>query len=265
MAAKYIAIFVTKIKNLLAYRTNIALKLFRPILMTVAIGSLWWVLFQLNDGQDIGGFNKQSFVIYLLVIRFIAVFSPGGASIAEMNEEICTGNITMRLVRPMHYLVWLFFRNLPIPLISGVIGLLLVSVFAVWFDAIVPTGWQAVLFIFSVMATIIIQYAFYQGIGILSFWIYQINSVERFYKMTSTLFSGEMVPLTLFPPIMYQTLLYSPFASLAFVPGGIYIGLFETKQALILVLNQFAWGAVLWTLVIWVYSKGLRKFEAQGG
>ena len=83
--------------------------------------------------------------------------------------------------------------------------------------------------------------------------------------MTSTLFSGEMMPLTLFPQVMYQTLLYSPFASLAFIPGGIYIGLFDTKSAAMLVLNQYAWAVVLWVLVIWVYGKGLRKFEAQGG
>ena len=264
LAAKYRVVFLTRIKNLFEYRTNIMLKLVRPLIMTAAIGALWLVLFDFNDGQSIGGFTRQSFIVYLLTIRFIAVFSPGGASIAEMNEEICTGNITMRLVRPIHYLIWLFARNLPIPFFSGVVGLILVTLLARLFGAETPTGWHALLFIASVLATVVTQYAFYQGIGILSFWIYEIFSVERFYKLVSSILSGELIPLTLFGTAV-GVLQYLPFASLAFVPGGIYIGLFPLREACSLVAVQYAWAIALWALVIWTYHHGLKKFEAQGG
>jgi len=265
MAAKYFMVFLTRIKNLLEYRTNIILKLVRPLIMTAAIGSLWLVLFRINNDQPIGGFTKSSFIVYLITIRFIAVFSPGGASISEMNEEICTGNITMRLVRPIHYLIWLFFRNLPVPLVSGVIGLFLVTLITRLLGAVSPSGWHAVLFVCSVVCTIFIQYAFYQGIGILSFWIYEIQSIERFFKMASSLLSGEMIPLTLFPLAIQNGLYFLPFASLAFIPGGIYVGIFTLQKAAILVLSQVVWAVLLWTLVIWTYARGLRKFEAQGG
>jgi ABC-2 type transport system permease protein len=265
LAAKYFMVFMTRVKNLLEYRTNILLKLVRPVIMTAAIGSLWLVLFKINDNQPIGGFTKASFIVYLITIRFIAVFSPGGASISEMNEEICTGNITMRLVRPIHYLIWLFFRNLPVPLVSGMIGLCLVTLITRCIGAVSPSGWQALLFICSVTCTIFIQYAFYQGIGILSFWIYEVHSVERFYKMAATLLSGEMIPLTLFPLAIQNGLYFLPFASLAFIPGGIYVGIFTLHKAIILVLSQLLWAILLWSLVIWIYARGLRKFEAQGG
>ena len=45
LAVKYWVVFLTKIKNLLEYRTNILLKLIRPLIMTAAVGSLWLVLF----------------------------------------------------------------------------------------------------------------------------------------------------------------------------------------------------------------------------
>jgi len=265
MAAKYFMVFLTRIKNLFEYRTNILLKLIRPVIMTLAIGSLWLVLFKINDNRPIGGFTKESFIVYLITIRFIAVFSPGGASIAEMNEEICTGNIIMRLVRPIHYLVWLFFRNLPVPLVSGVIGLTLVTILTRLFSTVAPSGWFVPLFICSVILTIFIQYAFYQGIGILSFWIYEIHSVERFYKMAAGLLSGEMIPLTLFPLAIQNGLYFLPFASLAFIPGGIYVGIFTLHKAMVLVASQAVWAVLLWSIVIWTYGRGLRKFEAQGG
>jgi len=265
LAVKYWVVFLTKIKNLLEYRTNILLKLIRPLIMTAAVGSLWLVLFEFNDQKPIGGFTRQSFIMYLLVIRFIAVFSPGGASIAEMNEEITTGNFTMRLVRPLHYLVWLFFRNLPIPLVSGCFGLVLITIIAKIFNAVTPTGPHAWLFVASVLATILVQYAIYQGIGILSFWIYEIHSIERLYKITSSMLSGELVPLSLFGPVAQSVLQVLPFATLAFIPGGIYIGFFNADEAARLVAVQFTWVFILWTLVIWIYNKGLKRFEAQGG
>ena len=99
----------------------------------------------------------------------------------------------------------------------------------------------------------------------LYFWIYEIHSVERFYVMATNLLSGGMIPLTLFPLAIQNALYFLPFASLAFIPGGIYVGIFTLKKAIILVLSQLVWALLLWSLMLWTYSRGLRKFEAQGG
>ena len=262
---KYTIIFLTQIKNLLAYRMNIMLKLVRPLLMTAAIAALWHVLFRIKGENNIGGFTYESFIIYLLTVRFIAVFSPGGASIQEMNEEIRTGNITMRLVRPMHYMLWLFLRNLPVPLTSGIIGIAMVSILAYFLGADVPTGYRSVLFFFSVIATVLIQYAFYQGIGILSFWIYEINSIERLYKSISTLLSGEFVPLALFGSgsLFLQ---FTPLAALAHIPGTIFTNnIISLEMATWQVVSQYVWAIIMWSGLIKLYCMGLKKFEAQGG
>lgn len=266
LAGKYGAVFLSRLKNLAEYRVNFWLKLVRPLVMTAAVGSLWLVLFRVCGREEIGGFTRESLIIYILIIRFIAVFSPGGACIAEMNEEIRTGNLTMRLVRPTHYLIWLFFRNLPVPLVSGVVGLGLVTVFARLIDASVPTGLSAVLFVASVLAAIVTQYAIFQGLGILSFWIYDVFPLERFYRTLAQILSGEMIPLTVFGPAIQGVLQFLPFASLAFIPGGIYTGdIFDMPTAIKLIAGQYFWAVLLWLLVLWGYKAGLRKFEAQGG
>ena len=265
LAGKYGAVFLSRLKNLAEYRVNFWLKMVRPLVMAAAVGSLWLVLFRISGREVIGGFTRTSFVIYLLTIRFIAVFSPGGACISDMNEEIRTGNLAMRLVRPTHYLVFLFFRNLPVPLVSGVVGLGLVTVFARVIGASVPAGWSAILFVVSVLATIMTQYAIFQGLGILSFWIYDVFPLERFYRTINGLLSGEMIPLTVFGPSVQGVLQFLPFASLAFIPGGIYTGIFSMRMAIMLVASQYFWAVVLWLLVLRSYKGGLRKFEAQGG
>jgi len=265
LAGKYFIVFLTQIKNLAEYKVNITLKLIRPLIMTLAVGSLWWVLFEVTGRETIGKFSRLSFVIYLLTIRFIAIFSPGGTSITNINEEIRTGNITMRLVRPIHYLLWLFCRNLPIPLVCGVTGVFFVTILSIGLGGPVPRGWLGCCFVFSVLGTILIQYAIYQGIGILSFWIYEVFPLERFYVTVNRILSGELIPLTLFGATAQEILQYLPFACLAFIPGGIFTGIFTAEQAALLVTRQFGWAAVLWIAVIFLYRKGLRKYEAQGG
>ncbi len=265
MAAKYIIIFITQMKNLAEYRVNFWLKLIRPVVMTAAVGSLWMVLFRVSGRETIGGFSRTSFIIYLLTIRFIAVFSPGGRCITDINEEIRTGNLTMRLVRPIHYLIWLFFRNLPVPLISGTTGIVLVSVLAVSINAPTPAGLMVPLFVASIIATIMTQYAIFMGIGILSFWVYDVFPLERFYRMINNLLSGEMVPLTIFSPAVRHILQFLPFASLAFIPGGIFTGIFTPKESLTLVGSQYFWAITLWVILLSLYDRGIKKFEAQGG
>jgi len=265
LAGKYGAVFRTQWKSLLEYKMNIWLKLVRPLVMVAAMGALWMVVFSVTGRERIGGLDRESFVLYLLVIRYVAVFSPGGASIAEMNEEIRTGNIMMRLVRPVHYLVWLFARNLPVPLFSGLVGLGALTGLAWLTGAHVPSGWQAGLFVLSVAGAVMVQYAIFQGIGVLSFWMYEVFPIERFYRTVGSLLSGEMVPLTVFGESARWVLQFLPFATVAFIPGGIYTGMFGAGEAAMLVGCQFAWGAVLWTVVVWLYNRGLQKFEAQGG
>lgn len=265
VADKYIAAFWVQVKNILAYRVNVLLKLIRPVLMTVVMASFWVLVFSITGREEIGGFTVASFIVYLLIVRFIASLSPGTAAIWTMNEEIRTGNLVMRLVKPIHYLPWLFSRSLAIPLASGVIGIIAVYVCALTLGVASPNGWFIPLFIVSVVATVLLQYAIYQGLGLLSFWIYEIWSVERLYTSLRTILSGEFVPLTLFSAGVQNILQFLPFASLAFIPAGIFVGLFSMRLAAVLVLTQFFWAMIFWMVASYIYRKGLQKFEAQGG
>ena len=262
---KYFVLFITQLKNLLEYRMNISLKLVRPILMTAIVGSLWMVLFRLSGKDTIGGFTRDNFIIYILIVRFIAVFSPGARAIGDMNEEIRTGNLVMRLVRPVHYLKWIVARSLAVPLVSGAIGIACVSIFASYTGAQLPHGPMLVLFLLSVGATILTQYAYYMGIGTLSFWVYEVMPIERFARALTNILSGDMLPLTIFGDTARSILQLLPFASLAFNPAGIYTGQFTLKMAALVVAVQYFWAILLWLGVARLYKAGLKKFEAQGG
>ena len=262
---KYLTIFTTQVKNLVEYRVNISLKLLRPLLMTAIAGALWMVLFRLSGKDTIGGFNRQNFIIYILIVRFISVFSPGHRAIAEMNEEIRNGNLVMRLVKPLNYIKWIVARSIAIPLVSGFIGIACVSVFAHFSGGHFPPLKNLILFIVSIIATIVTQYAHYMLIGTLSFWVYDIMPIERFTRSITNILSGDLLPLTIFGDTARQVLQLLPFASLAFNPAGIYTGQFTTKMALITITSQYFWAIALWIIVVKLYNAGLKKFEAQGG
>lgn len=264
MAGKYLTVFFTQVKNILEYKTNLMLKLLRPILMAFIVVSVWFVLFTIKGEEVIAGFTLESFIVYILIVRYLFSFSPGAGSLVEMNKEIRKGDISMRLVKPLHYIPWIFARNAPIPIVSGSIGIMLVSIGAILFGAPTPTGWYIPLFICAVLITTLLHYAIYLGMGIASFWIYEIFPIERIYKIFNSILSGELIPLTLFGGLQ-GVLELLPFAGIAFIPAGIYIGLFSIKHALFLLGVQFCWVVILWSITLFMYHKGLKKFEAQGG
>jgi len=264
MVGKYGAIALVQIQNWFEYRTNIVLKFIRPLFITLFVSAIWLTIFALSGRSEIGGFTSVTFIVYLLVIRFIATATPGHAAIESMNLEVRNGDIALRLIKPFHYLLWLFFRNSPIPAITGVVGMVAVVGATFVFGVALPTGWLIPLFIFSFIGGVLLWYAIYQGLGVLSFWMYEVYPAERFYRNLHSIVSGEILPLTLFGAFA-PFLMYLPFSGMAFTPGALFVGLFSVREALKLVVVQWIWVIVLWLGVIFLYHRGVKKFEAQGG
>jgi len=78
-------------------------------------------------------------------------------------------------------------------------------------------------------------------------------------------FSGNLLPLLLFPDWMRTVMFVQPFAGLIDIPLRIYFGTL-TGQGLIAGLGlQMFWIAVLIALGHWFMSRTLRTLESQGG
>jgi ABC-2 type transport system permease protein len=78
-------------------------------------------------------------------------------------------------------------------------------------------------------------------------------------------FSGNLLPLLLFPDWMRTAMFVQPFAGLLDIPLRIYFGALAGADAWIGIGLQVFWIAVLVALGHWVMTRTLRTLEMQGG
>jgi ABC-2 type transport system permease protein len=78
-------------------------------------------------------------------------------------------------------------------------------------------------------------------------------------------FSGNLLPLLLFPDWMRTAMFVQPFAGLLDIPLRIYFGSLAGAELLAGLGLQIFWIAVLIALGHWAMTRTLRTLELQGG
>ena len=78
-------------------------------------------------------------------------------------------------------------------------------------------------------------------------------------------FSGNVVPLTLFPESLQQLIRYQPFAQVLDAPIRMYQSGQPMQEWLLNLAVQLAWIAALWALGRWLWARQLRSVTIQGG
>ena len=86
--------------------------------------------------------------------------------------------------------------------------------------------------------------------------------VEWVRAAVSTLLSGSLLPLALYPWGIGDLFAWLPFASVAWAPLAIYTGVGEPLR---LLLVQAAWSVLLWPLTMWFWRANRQKLVAHGG
>jgi ABC-2 type transport system permease protein len=71
-----------------------------------------------------------------------------------------------------------------------------------------------------------------------------------------------IAPLEIFPPLMRQIVLWTPFPYMINFPASILIGLpVNVGQGLLIMIG---WIAIFWVLNRWLWRRGLRQYSGMG-
>lgn len=185
-------------------------------------------------------------------------------------DSITQGGIAYDLVRPVNlYGMWLakdIASRSAGALLRCVPVLLLAAVLPQPFGMHPPASASAfALFLLSVIlgtlntaAFVILQY-------ITVFYTMSATGVRYICIALAELLSGGLIPLTFFPDGIRQVVELLPFASMQNAPLRIYSGNLSGDEALLAVLLQIFWAAVLTVGGIFLINRATRRVVVQGG
>ena len=214
----------------------------------------------------VGRFDQQDFVAYFLA-TFIVRQLTGSWVVWQMNFEIRTGTLAMRLLRPIHPLVSYAAENLAaiplrmvVSLPVAVLALVLTGASRLPHD---PLLWAICLV--SLLGAWLITFLANAGIGTLALWTGSSVKLMDVWLALFMVFSGYLVPVELFPPAIRGTIEILPFRYQIGFPVELLTRGLDRGTALRLLLGQWIWVGFLLLGVRALWRRGLQRFAAYGG
>jgi ABC-2 type transport system permease protein len=218
------------------------------------------------DEGPFGNYSSDKFVAYFLATLIVRQLT-GNWVAWQMSDEVRSGAMAMRLLRPIHpFFAFAINHAAAIPLRS-IIALPLAVALLVSAGASVITSEpvQLLALIPSVGFAWLITFSLMFAIGSFAFFLTETMAIANVYFALFALFSGYIMPLTLLPRWLGTIAAWLPFRAMISVPVEILISPHDRGELARLLGGQAAWaaGALVFALAMW--RAGVKRFESVGG
>lgn len=259
-----IKIIQTLVKDSIHYPSRLYANMFIISARLGILLLLYSYVFKINGGTV----NGVSFVVVAWSIFFYFIFLNFNLRRLSkfMSEDIQSGNIEMFLSKPISYLTykvwWTFGFGFYNFLFIGTLGFIIMALIigipeSMTIGLFIPT--LLVEFILTSILTIII----YGIIGIIAFWVEDINPVYWIIDKFVMILGGSFLPIALFPDFLYKISIYSPFGASMFVSHMVYDS-WQYSWYKFMGMQVF-WIVVLGLFMIWLFKKAKNKVSVNGG
>ena len=182
----------------------------------------------------------------------------------EFEREIVEGRLSFRLLQPLDP-IWHHFashtaeRFARLPFALGLIALFfLLYREAFWLPNLVTLA------LFLVVATLafILRFLMQYTLSMFAFWIERASALEQFWFLFYLFLSGLVAPLEVFPPLLREIVLWTPFPYLIYFPAHLLVGLpTDVVRGLAVMVG---WIVMFAALYRWLWRKGLKQYSGMG-
>lgn len=248
-------------KNSFSYRIEVIFSILSSIFYIITTITLWAYVYK----EDMFKTNYMTSYVILVCIINIAYSNI----ICEIvSQKVIKGTIIIDLLKPVNF-VWISYLEMLGIILSNLIlkGL---SIGIIFSPTLIRTIGKISFFqIFVFIITVIIGHIFYSIIysivSLLSFIFIEIWPLRRMIDDTIKLFSGILIPISMFPGKLKLLLLISPLRFLYYSPIEIIMGTYNYENIMKDIFSILIWLFSLIMILVYTYKKVINKCVIQGG
>ena len=282
-AATWWTVLRISFEERLVYRGDFALGTLMRFLPIVTQIFLWAAVFEsaiasgrAPDGKIVG-YTSKSIVAYYLLTMISRAFSsmPGLAS--GIARDIRDGTIKKYLIQPIDMLGFLMLNRIAHKLVYylvalGPFGLIFFlcrdyfpdqpgGLYPGW-----PDGHTLLAYAASLVMAFLLGYFLEATIGMIGFWLLEVNSLLFVYMLFSFFFSGHMFPIDLLEgTIWYDLVRTLPLQYLAYFPAAVFLGRVSGPDLIFGLWVQFGWVLFFVAASRLAFRFGVRRYSGYGG
>lgn len=250
--------------TMLAYRINYYSGI---LIYTLNIGVnyfTWKAIY--GGGESLGGFTGAQMTTYVAVSWMARAFYFNNLD-REISTDIRDGSIAIQFIRPYNYVLVKMMQGLGEGLFRFMMLMIPGMVIAILlFPVQLPTEPSAWIgFLVMLFFSFLISSQINIITGLSAFFVENNEGMMRMKRVIVDLFSGLIVPITLFPGWLSSILKVLPFQAITYLPGSVFTGRVQGVGIWNVLGIQVIWFLVLLVPIVWLYHAARQRLFVQGG
>ena len=211
-------------------------------------------------------YSSAQFVAYFLATLIVRQLT-GNWVAWQISEEVRSGAMAMRLLRPVHpFFAYAVSHAAAIPFRSIIaLPVAVILLASSGGGALTTDPARLALVVPSIALAWLITFALMFAIGALAFFLTQTMAIANLYFGLFSLFSGYLMPLELLPRPIAAVAAWLPFRFMLSAPVELMTRPHTGAELADLMGGQLAWTAILLTVALMLWRAGVKHFEAVGG
>lgn len=248
-ASKYLAFVRIGARQALSERGELFGRAAFFVVMLGVFSALWRAVDRLP-----GVASAEQLVWYLAATEWIFFSAP--QLHAEVQEEVRSGDVELRAMRPVSYPGALFARALGALCVRApVLGLVALATGTMFTGTAPSASLLLGTGVLGVFASALLA-SFYVALGILAFWLGDVSPLFWLWQKALFVLGGLMLPLSLYPGWFRSLAELSPFASMLYFPASFLLA--PSSAEFGRVLGQLClWGLVAAVFLHWLFQRAL--------
>jgi ABC-2 type transport system permease protein len=250
--------------TMLAYRVNYYSGI---LIYSMNIGVYYFTYQAIYGGTgSIGGFTAAQMTTYVAVSWMARAFYFNNLD-REISTDIRDGSIAIQMIRPYNYVLVKCMQGLG----EGMFRFLLfmipgMTIAMLLFPVKLPTDPVAwVGFLVMLFFSFLINTQINIITGLTAFFIENNEGMMRMKRVVVDLFSGLVLPISLFPGWLATFAEWMPFQAITYLPGSVFTGRVKGVGIWNVLGIQIIWLVVLLVPMIIIWRLARRRLFVQGG
>jgi ABC-2 type transport system permease protein len=259
----YVQQFKTTFATMVQYRASLFIWMIEHALEPLVYLIVWSVVAE-SGGGSAGDYSTAQFAAYFIVLMLVENTSYTWIMF-EYDYRIREGMLSPALLRPVHPIHADIADNVSAKAITMPFMIVVAVVLAaVFHPALSPQPWALAAAIPALLLGFLLRFFLEWTLAQAAFWTTRVSAINQSYFVLMLFLSGQVAPLSLFPPVLQVAANVLPFHWMLGFPVELILGRLSPAEALLGLGAQAAWAAIAFLLLRVTWQAGIRRYSAVG-
>ncbi len=264
---KYLKVFEIGLQNTFVYRWNFLIRALFAVVPLIGTVFIWRAIFDERQ-SSIGGYDYGSMIFYFLLTILVDNLVTPTEDEWQIAADIRDGRISSFIIKPLNYLGYRLSLYASYRLLYVAVTALPIALIFWCFREYLRMPEHALTwltFAASVAMAGLIQFFIAYSLAMLAFWILEISTVIFLVYSFEYFLSGQIFPLDIMPAWLHTFIHWSPFTYEIFFPVQVFLERVRGADLASGLGIQAGWVLGSWMLANFMWSRGVRQYQAVGG